>query len=67
MSETYVKRIAGFPVSYRLRHIFQETGFAPPEPVLAAGGPSIAPWLLDLVQTIMLTTQDKKHMTETGI
>ena len=45
LSERYVKRIAGFPVPYRLTTIFQETGYDPPEPMLDAGGQLIAPWL----------------------
>ena len=67
LSECYVKRIVGFPVPYRLTTIFQETGYDPPEPMLDAGGQLIAPWLLHPVQTILLLTQDHRHMTETDI
>ena len=61
-----MRRIAGFPVSYRLTNIFQDTGYNPPEQV-ALGERTIAPWILHNVKTIMLMTQDKRHMTEIDV
>ena len=66
LSEQYLRRISGFPISYRLRIIFQETGYHPPEQMAHRGG-LLAPWVLRDVSVIMLSTQDKRHMTDADV
>lgn len=66
LSERYLKRISGFHISYRLKDIFQEMQFDPPEQMVCERQ-TVAPWLLDNVKTIMLLTQGKRHMTDLEI
>ena len=66
-AERYLRRISGLPLPYRLKQIFSEIVYDPPEANITERGGLIAPWELHGVKTHMLMTQDKRLMTEADI
>ena len=61
VSDKYLHRVSGFPVTYRVRNILNDLNL--PHPEVSTPIRSIAPWTMHSVRTHMLLTQDKRQMT----
>ena len=66
LSDKYLRRVSGFPVSYRLSGIFRDFQFVLPGKISTIRG-TIPPWLLPNVVSHMLLTTNKRHTTEADI
>ena len=66
LSERYLKRISGFPISYRLLIISQQLHYDKPERIVRVNS-HFPPWIMNGIKTKLLFCEEKKALNDTEI